>query len=272
MAASTRSRPPPAAVDDTEAETTVRHTRSVEKMIFESASATHVGLVRAINEDAVLSRPEIGLWAVADGVGGADAGDRASAAIVAALSELPQPASRFDPLEWTQHALRQLNAQLRHEALVRGSRRGIASTVICLLIRDWRFFCLWVGDSRLYRLRGGRLEQISHDHSEVQSLLDFGLITEDEAKIHPLANTVTRAVGAHPDIDLDCIAGEVETGDGFLLCSDGLTRVVGPAAIASVVVGSPPAEAAEQLIGLTLEGGAPDNVSVVLVRIASEMG
>jgi serine/threonine protein phosphatase PrpC len=149
MAASAGSRPQPAVVEDTEAETTIRHKRLVEKMIFESASATHVGLVRAINEDAVLGRPEIGLWAVADGVGGADAGDRASAAIVAALSELPQSASGLDSLEWAQQALRQVNAQLRHEALARGSRHGIASTVICLLIRDRRFFCLWVGDSRL---------------------------------------------------------------------------------------------------------------------------
>jgi serine/threonine-protein phosphatase Stp1 len=106
----------------------------------------------------------------------------------------------------------------------------------------------------------------------VQSLLDYGLITEDEAKLHPLANIITRAVGAHPDVDLDCIAGEVETGDAFLLCSDGLTRVVDPAAIAAVLAGSPPAEAAERLIDLTLAGGAPDNVSVVVVRIASEMG
>jgi serine/threonine-protein phosphatase Stp1 len=272
MAASARSRPPLAAVADTEAETTIRLKRLVEKMMFESACATHVGLVRSINEDAVLARPEIGLWAVADGVGGADAGDRASAAIVAALSELPQSASGIDPVEWTRHALHQVNAQLRHEALARASRRGIASTVICLLIRDRRFFCLWVGDSRLYRLRGDRLEQISHDHSEVQSLLDFGLITEDEAKFHPLANTITRAVGAYPDIDLDCIAGEVETGDAFLLCSDGLTRVVDSAAIASVLAEATPAEAVERLIGLTLEGGAPDNVSVVVVRIASEMG
>ena len=249
-------------------ETTVRRKRLAPRLAVDSAVATHRGLIRAINEDAVLDRAQIGLWAVADGVGGADAGDRASQAIVASLSGLPVSASGLELLERTQRALEDVNGRLYHEALSLGSERGIASTVVCLLICDYRFYCLWAGDSRLYRLRSGQLEQLTRDHSEVQSLLDYGLITAEEAKHHPRANTITRAVGAQCVLDLDCIGGDVEPGDSFLLCSDGLTKVIPDSDIACLLGEIEPAGIAERLIRVTLERGAPDNVSVATVRTA----
>jgi len=248
-----------------EVETTIRRRRVIRLMALESAASTHPGFVRAINEDAVLDRREIGLWAVADGVGGAHAGDRASQAIVDSLAELPAAASGPEMLQQLQRTLEQVNGRLYGEALAAGSERPIASTVVCLLIQGDRFFCLWAGDSRLYRLRDRRFEQISRDHSEVQSLLDYGLITADEARRHPRANAITRAIGAQQELALDCIMGDVEPGDHFLLCSDGLTKVVDDAEIALVLEECTPAAAADRLIGMTLERGAPDNVSVATV-------
>jgi serine/threonine protein phosphatase Stp1 len=253
-------------------EPTIRLRRMTLPMVIDSATATHPGFVRAINEDAVLDRRDIGLWAVADGVGGAHAGDRASAAIVQVLTGLPAADSSAELLQLMQRNLEQVNEQLYREGRAGGSDRLIATTVVCLVIRDDRFCCMWAGDSRLYRLRDGRLEQISHDHSEVQSLVDYGLITAEEAKHHPRANTITRAVGAQEALLLDSVVGDVEPGDRFLLCSDGLTKVVDDADIAPVLGQFAPADAAERLIGMTLERGAPDNVSVAAVFTARDAG
>jgi serine/threonine protein phosphatase PrpC len=237
-----------------------------------SAVATHSGLVRSVNEDAVLDRAAIGLWAVADGVGGANAGDHASRTVVACLSAVPRLETTADLAERTRLALKEANHQLRRDAKRLSRGRVIASTVVCLLISGYRFQCLWAGDSRLYRLHLGRLERVSRDHSEVQSLLEYGLITAEEAEHHPSANRITRAVGAECTLDLDCVEGDIERGDCFLLCSDGLTKVVSDVEIATVLDRFDPVEINERLIGRALQRGGPDNVSVVAVKIAAASG
>lgn len=255
--------------DEPEGEITIRPQRLIQPqpVVIVSKARTDPGRVRAINEDAVLDRPEIGLWAVADGVGGALAGDRASQTIVESLSRLKDAGCGIDLVELVQRTLQEVNARLHREAVADGTGRPIASTVVCLVIRDNRFFCFWVGDSRLYRHRDGRLEQLSRDHSEVQSLLEYGLITADEAKRHPRANAITRAIGAQPELALDGAQGDIEPGDRFLLCSDGLTKVVDDVDIGRVVGQFFPADAVERLIGMTLERGAPDNVSVAAIAV-----
>lgn len=230
-------------------------------------AATHIGLVRKVNEDAVLDRSEIGLWAVADGVGGGHAGDRASSLIVSALEQLSAPVGRAEFVEAVRAALDGVNRRLRAEAIANGEDCVIASTVVCLLNFDSWYCCLWAGDSRLYRSHAGNFEQLTRDHSEVQLLVDYGLISLEEARQHPRANVVTRAVGAEDLLQLETVEGEIEPGDAFLLCTDGLTKVVEDweIGIALSVMSAP--DAVRSLIGMTLQRGAPDNVSVAIIKV-----
>jgi serine/threonine protein phosphatase Stp1 len=234
---------------------------------IDAAAATHIGLVRRRNEDAILERGEIGLFAVADGVGGGDAGDRASRLIVESLARIRPPAGYRDFVGEVRTALAEVNRRLRVEAAALGSTRSIASTVVVLLLFDRSFCCLWAGDSRIYRLQKGRFERLTRDHSEVERLLERGLITAEEARRHPLANMITRAVGADPTLALDAVEGGVEAGDAFLLCSDGLNRVVADGEIERVLSRHGAAEVVNVLIQATLAGGAPDNVSVLAVKL-----
>jgi serine/threonine protein phosphatase PrpC len=249
-------------------EPTVRHTAGPAQPAVVSATASHRGLVREVNEDAVLDAAPVGLWAVADGVGGADAGDRASMAIVETLLLVPKPVNAADLLATTRAALDDINRRLLAESRGEGSARGIASTVACLLIADERFFCLWAGDSRLYRWRDGQFRQISRDHTEVQALIDQGTITAAEAAGHPSANTITHAVGIEPVLRLDCVEADVRADDRFLLCTDGLSKVLSDAEIALVVELLDPTEAVTRLIRMALDRGAPDNVSVVAIKLS----
>lgn len=233
-----------------------------------SAVASHRGAVRPINEDAVLDAASVGLWAVADGVGGADAGDRASMAVVETLALIPHPRHAADLLASTRAAIEDVNRRLIAESRRLESSRGIASTVVCLMIFENRFFCMWAGDSRLYRWRDRQIEQISRDHSEVQRLVDSGAISPADAPGHPLAHVITGAVGIEPVLQLDCIEGDVRPGDRFLLCSDGLNRVVSDSEIGLVIGLVSPKEAVHHLIQMALDRGAPDNVSVAAISLA----
>lgn len=251
---------------ETIVETTLRRQQLPPRLVISSAAKTDTGLVRSINEDSLLDLRAHGVWAVADGVGGADAGDWASKEIVKALAALPAVGAMAERINLARAALDGVNARLLSAAARLGSRRGIASTVVCLLVHDESFACLWAGDSRLYRLRDGAFSQVSHDHSAVQAMIDAGLITEEDAKRHPSANTITRAVGVEDMLRLDCKEGEVAVGDIFLICTDGLTKVVEDHEIAQVLAGHEPREAVKELVRMTLDRGAPDNVSIVVVQ------
>jgi serine/threonine protein phosphatase PrpC len=231
-----------------------------------SAALSHVGKVRRINEDACLDRGDIGLWAVADGVGGAHAGDRASGLIVEALDKLPPPSTAVGFLAQVRDSLQAVNQLLRLEASTLGDKT-IASTIVVLLFFGQHYACAWAGDSRLYLLRNGRLRQITRDHSEVQEMVDAGEISPAEARHHPRGNLITRAVGAHDELLLEMVQDQLRPDDMFLLCSDGLTKPIDEAEIARLIAGRSPQEAVEALIGSALAAGAPDNVTVVAVKI-----
>jgi serine/threonine-protein phosphatase Stp1 len=239
-------------------------------LAFTAHAETHVGMVRKVNEDAILDSSQIGLWVVADGVGGAEAGDRASQLIVNSLAALAAPVDGLAFLENVQIILQDVNRQLLAEAAAGRLARVIASTVVCLLFFEGWYCCVWAGDSRIYRLRGDQFEQITHDHSEVQCLVDYGFITLEEARVHPNANVITRAVGADQVLRLDAVEGVIEPGDAFLLCSDGLTKVVEDWEIGATLAPLAPQEAVRQLIQMTLDRGAPDNVSVAVVKIGND--
>jgi serine/threonine protein phosphatase PrpC len=233
-----------------------------------TASRTHVGLKRKLNEDRVLERPECGLWVVADGMGGHDAGEVASSAIVSALAEIPVSADPDVLVASAQEALRGVNASLRQLARSDIRPKTIGSTVVGLALAEAEYRCFWAGDSRAYRARGAELVQITRDHSLVQDLVDAGLVDGADAEKHPDAHVITRAVGAAKELEIDCVSGEALPGDIFLLASDGLTRVVSPDELLHQLRTANPIQAAAALIETVLSRGAPDNVTLVICRVA----
>ena len=231
-----------------------------------SAARTHVGTVRRRNEDAVLERAEIGLWAVADGAGGHERGDYASSRIIAALRHLDPALSGLSLVEEVKGNLAEVNREVRAKAAAIGPNAMIGSTVAVLLIFDGQSCCLWAGDSRLYRMRAGRLRQLSRDQSHVQDLVDRGEILPEVAAAHPMANIVTNLIGAYDQLVLEQRRDRLEAGDILLLCSDGLSSVLTGPEIARILTGSPLAAAADRLIERALEQGARDNVSAIVVE------
>jgi len=235
---------------------------------FECVSRTHPGLKRKVNEDSILVRTERGLWAVADGMGGHEAGDVASSSVVEALSIVPPNASLERFANDAMTALQNVNHQLIQLARQGTHPRTIGSTVVSLVISGDQFACLWAGDSRAYRVREGEIAQLTRDHSLVQDLMDAGMLSPAEAEGHPNANVVTRAVGATEELNVDVSSGDTREGDVFILASDGLTRVVDDDLIYAELTGKSLDQAADKLVEMVLERGAPDNVSFVIVRIA----
>lgn len=230
-----------------------------------SSARTHVGRVREVNEDAILSMPRPGVWAVSDGMGGHDAGDFASRAVVEALGALPPDLAPSEAMHAAREAVQAAHRRIGAESARRGGAT-IGATVVILVLAGEHFLCLWAGDSRLYRLRGGRLEMLSLDHSVVGEMVERGELTWAEAERHPQANRITRAVGVGPRLEIDKRRGELRPGDRFLLCSDGLTRHVDEAALAAALREAPLETAAEALVEKALAGGGADNISAIVVE------
>ena len=234
-----------------------------------SVARTSLGMVRPTNEDRFLTLDEVGLWVVADGMGGHHRGDLASSLIVQSLADLPVFASGYALLTAVRQTLKWVNARLIDDAAAIGGGAVIGSTVVALLISDNHFACVWAGDSRAYRLRRGCLELITHDHSVVQEMIDRGELTSLEATTDRRANIITRAVGVSEDLQLDVTHGVVENGDLFLLCSDGLTGPVADRELAALMSYRIMDHSADALLERALERGANDNVTLVLVNAAT---
>ena len=231
------------------------------------AARTHTGHRRTRNEDRVLARP--GLFAVADGMGGHAAGDLASKWAVEALNiaAAAPTVTRLAVLE----AVRDADDRLRRFAF--RQRQGIGTTICALAVTDGsgsreRFGLLNVGDSRAYRLRDGRLDLLTHDHSVVQELLDAGTITADEARRHPERHVVTRSLGADDHLEIDWWGIDPEVQDRYLLTTDGLTKEVDDDHIRAIVESvRDTGDAADALIHAALAGGGRDNVSVIVIDV-----
>lgn len=232
-------------------------------MRFQSWANSHPGAVRSHNEDAFVDRPDIGLWAVADGAGGHDAGEIASGMLKEVLDTIPPGLSASELLAQVRLRVADVHQTLRDEAEKRGPRSIIASTLVVLLARDGHFACLWAGDSRVYLLRNGTLAQVTRDHSLVQELVDAGIIPAEEADGHPRANVITRAVGAAETLELDKVSNRLAAGDRFLLCSDGLNKTLSDAELADLLADPGPAD---RLIDEALTRRATDNITVVAVE------
>jgi serine/threonine protein phosphatase PrpC len=230
---------------------------------FEQGVRSHVGAVRKINEDSHLARPQDGLWAVADGMGGHIRGHWASSTIVRALSEVVLSGALEEAVVSVVAAIESANDEIYQAAREAGG--AIGSTVAVLLIRGTRCAILWAGDSRIYRCRNGELDPLTTDHSQVEQMVAYGLLDRSEADNHPMAHVLSRAVGVRETLALDRIDGEVEAGDIFLLCSDGLSRIVRAPEIRRLLIDQPPRAVAARLIDMALDRGAPDNVTVAVV-------
>jgi protein phosphatase/serine/threonine-protein phosphatase Stp1 len=233
---------------------------------FRSWAMTHAGAKREHNEDACVDRPDVGLWAVADGAGGHAAGEVASGMIAEALEGVPGGLPAAEMLAQVRLSIERTHRALRAEAARRGPDVVVASTVVVLLARGEHFACLWAGDSRAYLLRGGVLRQITRDHSLVQELVEAGAIAPHEADSHPRANVITRAVGAElDDLSLDKVSDRLHPGDRFLLCSDGLCKTLPDGEIASLL-GALDGTPSQALIDAALAMNVSDNVTAVAVE------
>lgn len=233
---------------------------SAPQLRWTSAACSDVGLVREINEDACLDRPARGLWAVADGMGGHARGDVASRMVVEALDRLASPGDLPGFVVAAQQRLQEVNRQLRREAACRAVRL-IGSTVVVLLAGDRECGYLWAGDSRLYLYRGGRLQQLTRDHSQIEAFKSLG----DPVPASASPNLITRAVGAVDTLDLDQGTLKVSDGDMFLLCSDGLSNVVGEHDMRGALASGNCRQAAETLVESALQRGGRDNISALVV-------
>ena len=254
--------PPPAAAGVAERGAVVSHA----PFRIESWALTHEGRVRTHNEDSHIVRDGDGVWAVADGMGGHEGGDWASARIVAALDRVEAGGGFEAVCAAAAEAIRAANGEILAEARERGRQMG--STAVVLVIEGARYAVLWVGDSRAYLLRSGKFIPLSRDHSQVQEMVARGLMTAEQAAGHPMGHILSRAVGVQAEVEVDRVDGEVEGGDIFLLSSDGLHGVVADAEIAGHLGRDAPDRALEQLVALTLERGAPDNVTAVAIWVS----
>lgn len=222
-----------------------------------SHGRTHPGTKRQINQDALLVRPDIGLWAVADGLGGHEGGEVASAAVVEALNGVLPPLSFAGFVEDVREALRDANGSLRAQASMRyGEQALMASTAVVLLIYANHFTCLWAGDSRVYLRRGDTVRLLTTDHVAV------GLNGQRRA-----STLVTRAIGAADRIEIDMVQDTVEPGDRFLLCSDGVTKVLSDSELAGLLAGRPVRETVDAIVENVLVSGAPDNLTAIIVDV-----
>lgn len=210
-----------------------------------------------------------GVWTVADGMGGHDAGKLASALVADTLADLPDAGS-LEALE--REARRRLglaNTRLLEEGRQRRARI-VGSTVVVLLARGHSAIALWAGDSRLYRFDGRRVELLTTDHSRVQELIASGQLRREQAEQHPEANVITRALGVSETLELDRCPVPVENGDTFLLCSDGLSRYVNDDEIAAALADPSCQQACDRLIQAALATPARDNITAVVVRASAD--
>jgi len=234
---------------------------------WSSFALSDKGKVRKHNEDSLLSRPEIGLWVVADGMGGHSAGDLASQMIINSLKELQLGGKLNDSINNIEDRLLEVNKRLLEKAQQTDNKTTIGSTVVVMLAYGKYCIYIWAGDSRIYRIRNRQIRQMSTDHSQVELYVEKGLISREEALSHPHGNMITRAVGAADELFLDMDIQELASKDRYLLCSDGLTKHVTDMEIQDILNEGTPEKSCRTLIDLTLERGAVDNVSVVVVDI-----
>ena len=237
-------------------------------LTLHSALVTDLGLIRQNNEDSAFAGSR--LLVIADGVGGAPAGEDASALVIRALRDLETADLGADPAATFLQRLQTANDDIRQAAIADPSKDGMGTTVTAILLGDpgsenaGAVTVLHVGDSRAYLLRDGRLQPLTRDDTYVQSLVDSGLLSPEDARYHPQRSIITQSVQGM-EFEAAQTLLPVRVSDRFLLCSDGLSDIVTDASIERAMAShAEPQECAEQLVKLALQAGAPDNVTVIV--------
>ncbi|MEP9363627.1 protein phosphatase 2C domain-containing protein [Nocardioides sp. CN2-186] len=240
---------------------------------------TDVGLVREVNEDAFLAAPPV--FVVADGMGGHEGGDVASAIVIEEFGRLAEagydPRAGADVVATVLHTCQERIADYAVTQRAHGidPRRHAGTTAVVALLVEGDDGPQWllanVGDSRIYRLTDGILEQVSVDHSLVQELVDAGSISADDAAVHPERNVITRALGNAHAVEADYFLLPLPSVQRLLLCTDGISGLIDDDAIAQVLTGVPDAqEAADQLVAAALAAGGTDNATAVVIDVRGE--
>ena len=235
---------------------------------MKAVSRTHIGNVRKSNQDALLVQPgEFGLYGVADGMGGHKAGDVASRMAVDALKEALSAARPNE--EALRKAIEKANAEIYAAQCENPDLNGMGTTLTVIWEDKRRILLGHVGDSRAYRVRGGRIEQVSQDHSMVAELVRDGLITQEEALVHPYRNIITRALGVDGEVTADIVSMNKRKGDKYLICSDGLSEYVRENEMLEILTSMPMSEAADTMLSMALDGGGHDNISLVIAEVSA---
>ncbi len=235
-------------------------------LMWRSSAFTDPGRKRALNEDAFLNDPDHGVWAVADGMGGHQAGELASRTVIERLEHFEGVDSLPDMVDDLETLLMQANDDLIAEvSKSRASSDVIGTTVAVLAVyRDFGFI-LWAGDSRIYRFRNGKLEQLTEDHSMVQELVNAGHLKAADAEDHPAANIILRSVGGEQPLHLDMDYVRIASGDRFLICSDGLYREIPEQTLHRILETEDIHDCNQALRAAALAAGGGDNITSILV-------
>lgn len=235
---------------------------------IEAYARTDVGLRRSWNEDAFVSAAEHGVLALADGMGGAASGEVASGIFVDTVRERLPPVLPSGAEEFVRETFLLANRRIRDLAVREPEHEGMGCTGEMVVFTGDRYVVGHVGDSRVYLFRGGRLRQATKDHSFVQEQVDQGVITSEQARVHPYRHMILRAIGIHDSLTVDLISGKAYPGDLFLLCSDGLSDMVGdPIIQGRLASGRSLEEKADLLVRDACDAGGHDNVTVVLGQV-----
>lgn len=238
---------------------------------MKSIGKTDVGLIRPNNEDTFMVNDDAGYCLVADGMGGAAAGETASRIFAQTANEVFAdfiPQSEYDVIECVRNTFRYANDRILEHVAEHPEHQGMGCTAELLAMTGSGFVIGHMGDSRTYRFRNGILKQLTKDHSLVQDQIDQGLITEKQARNHSMRNVILRAVGVRPSPVLDTLRGPVYKGDLFLLCSDGLTDLVEDSKITEILcLDADLSGKSHQLIEIAKSAGGKDNITVVLAEV-----
>jgi len=237
----------------------------IGSFLWTSASRSHPGRVRQVNEDACLDQSEHGLWAVADGMGGHSLGEFASGLAVQSLKNLPCAERLDERVSVALDRLREANRYLRAEAL-RREVPLIGTTIAALVAAGNLCSCLWAGDSRIYLYRDGRLRQLTRDHNQIEAARSRPTCDLDDTVELPRANFITRALGAEDTLHIERLTIELRDEDIFLLCTDGLSNLVTELAIEQALLPCSCRMACDALINIALEREARDNITAVVVH------
>ena len=242
------------------------------------AARSDVGMIRSGNEDAFFAHatPQRGLFIVADGMGGHAAGEVASEMAVQIVSRALTPLQDLygeTARDALAESIRTANRAIYERTMSEADKQGMGTTTSVLVVSGSRYLIGQVGDSRVYLLRDGALRQLTKDHSYVQEQVDAGFLTPEQARYHPYSNVITRCVGASDDVEPDTYAGEMKTGDVFLVASDGLTGMVDDRRLQQLLLSRASAgRVVDALIAEANYRGGLDNITAIVVQVNSAEG